>query len=182
MLKSEIRQDFLENGYDAYVFFTLSGKEEELCDELNNKYEDIYCLVLKRLVHRSDHGVKYDEIDVLIKGYVFVYLPKYYDIRIVRSDNIPYRILNVKHEYGKLYGDDYRYSEWTLEQNGYIGISNAVKVNNKVKIVSGPLQELEGYIVKYDKRNRNCCVEVNFMGQVIKAWLPFEWTDQNYMM
>ena len=59
----------METGFDSYVFFTLSGKEEDLAEELNARYEDICCLVLKRMVHRSDHGRKWDEEAVLIKGY-----------------------------------------------------------------------------------------------------------------
>ena len=89
--KEDLREKFLNEGFDAYVFFTLSGKEEDLAEELNGKYDDIYCLVLKRMVHRSDHGVKWDEEDVLIKGYVFIYVPVNYDIRKIRSDNNPYR-------------------------------------------------------------------------------------------
>ena len=180
--KQELRKDFLENGFDSYVFFTLSNKEVDLAEELNGKYEDVYALVLKRMMHRSDHGKKWDEESVLIKGYVFIYVPKGYDIRYIRSDNNPYRILKWQLELGKLFGEDYRYSEWVLQQDGLIGVSKAVKVNEKVKIVDGPLADFEGYIVKYSKRNRNCLVEVNFMNQTIRTWLPFEWTDQNYMM
>ena len=180
--KQELRKDFLENGFDSYVFFTLSNKEVDLAEELNGKYDDLYALVLKRMMHRSDHGKKWDEESVLIKGYVFIYVPKGYDIRYIRSDNNPYRILKWQLELGKLFGDDYRYSEWVLQQNGLIGVSKAIKVNEMVKIVDGPLADFEGYIVKYSKRNRNCLVEVNFMNQTIRTWLPFEWTDQNYMM
>ena len=180
--KRALRKDFLENGFDSYVFFTLSNKEVDLAEELNGKYEDLYALVLKRMMHRSDHGRKWDEESVLIKGYVFIYVPKGYDIRYIRSDNNPYRILKWKLELGKLFGDDYRYSEWVLQQDGLIGVSKAIKVNEKVKIVDGPLADFEGYIVQYSKRNRNCLVEVNFMNQTIRTWLPFEWTDQNYIM
>jgi transcription antitermination factor NusG len=180
--KQELRKDFLENGFDSYVFFTLSNKEVDLAEELNGKYEDLYALVLKRMMHRSDHGKKWDEESVLIKGYVFIYVPKGYDIRYIRSDNNPYRILKWQLELGKLFGDDYRYSEWVLQQDGLIGVSKAIKVNEMVKIVDGPLADFEGCIVKYSKRNRNCLVEVNFMNQTIRTWLPFEWTDQNYIM
>lgn len=178
----EIKEYFLNNGFDSYVFFTLSGKEEELANELNNKYDDIYCLVLKRMMHRSLHGVKYDEEDILIKGYVFVYTCIDKDISKIKSDNHLYKILNVKSNKGKLYGSDYDYSKWVLQQNGFIGISSAVKLNEKVKIVSGPLKDLEGYIVEYSKRNRNCCVETKFLNQTIKMWLPFDWLDQSYKM
>ena len=180
--KALLREEFLTNGFDSYVFFTLSGKEEDLAEELNGKYDNIYALVLKRMVHRSNKGKKWDEESILIKGYVFIYTPKNYDIRLIRTDNNPYKILKWQLEYGKLFGDDYRYSDWVLRQDGLIGISKAIRVNEKVKIVDGPLAQLEGYIIEYSKRNRNCCVELTFMNQTIRTWLPFEWTDQNYVM
>ena len=180
--KQELRKQFLNDGFDAYVFFTLSGKEVDLAEELNSKYEDIYCLVLKRMMHRSDHGKKWDEESVLIKGYVFIYVPKNYDIRYIKSDNNPYKILKWQLDLGKLFGGDYEYALWVLQQDGLIGVSKAIKVNEKVKIVDGPLAKMEGYIIKYSRRNRNCLVEIEFMNQKIKTWLPFEWTDQNYIM
>ena len=180
--KQNLRKSFIEKGFDSYVFFTLSGKEEDLAAELNNKYEEIYCLVLKKMVHRSDHGRKWDEETVLIKGYVFVYVPENYDIRYVCSDNNPFKILKWKLELGKLFGEDLIYANWVLRQNGLIGMSKAIKVNEKVKIIDGPLAQMEGYIIKYSKRNRNCLVEVEFMGRKVETWLPFEWTDQNYIM
>lgn len=180
--KQEIRDELLTNGYDCYVLFTLSNSEVDLADELNGKYDNVYALVLKRMVHRSDHGKKWDEESILIKGYVFVYVPKYYDIRLIKSDNNPFRILKDKIDNGKLFSSDLTYANWVFKQDGLIGVSKAIKLNEKVKIVSGPLQELEGYIVEYSKRNRNCCVEVKFMNQVIRTWLPFEWTDQNYKL
>lgn len=180
--KQNLRKGFMENGFDSYVFFTLSGKEEDLAEELNNKYEDIYCLVLRRMMHRSDHGHKWDEESVLIKGYVFIYVPENYDIRYVRSDNNPFKILKWQLDLGKLFGEDLQYARWVLSQNGLIGVSKAIKVNEKVKIIDGPLAQMEGHIIKYSRRNRNCLVEVEFMNRKVKTWLPFEWTDQNYMM
>lgn len=180
--KKLLRQYLLENDFDSYVLFTLSGKETNLCEELINKYDDLYALVLRRMVHRSDHGRKWDEESVLIKGYVFIYLPKNYDIKNIKSDNNPFRLLNWKQDLGRLYGEDKRYAKWVLEQDGLIGVSKAIKVNERVKIVEGPLKEFEGYIIDYSKRNRNCLVEVEFMGRTITTWLPFEWTDQNYIM
>lgn len=179
--KQTLREMFLNDGFDSYVFYALENSETELAEELNGKYDDLYALVLKRMVHRSHHGKKWNEESVLITGYVFIFVPKGYDIKTIKADNNPYRILNWKVEYGKLFGDDYSYAKWVLEQDGLIGISKAIKLNEKVKIVSGPLQELEGYIVDYSKRNRNCCVEMHFMNQTIRTWLPFEWTDQNYI-
>ena len=109
-------------------------------------------------------------------------MPENYDIRNIRSDNNPFKILKWKLDLGKLFGDDLAYARWVLKQNGLIGMSKAVKVNERVRIIDGPLAEMEGHIVKYSKRNRNCLVEVEFMNRKVEAWLPFEWTDRNYIM
>jgi len=181
MDKQELRQELINNGFNCYVFFTMSNSEVDLAEELNKKYEYIYCLVMKKMMHRSLNGKKWDEESVLIKGYVFVYTPLDLDIKYIKSDNNPFRILKKELETGKLFGDDYLYAKWLLNQNGMIGLSKAVKINSKVKIIDGPLKELEGYIVSYSPRNRNCQVEIKFMNQTIKTWLPFEYTDQNYI-
>ena len=180
--KKELREGFLKEGFDSYVLFTMSGKEDDLAEELNKTYEDLYCLILRRMVHRSDHGRKWDEEAVLIKGYVFVFAPMGYDIRYVKSENNPFRILKSKLDMGKLFGDDLEYAQWVLKQDGLIGISKAIRVNEKVKIIEGPLAEMEGNIVQYSRRNRNCLVELSFMNRTIRTWLPFEWTDVNYTM
>ena len=182
MDKQELRKYFLEDGFDSYVFYAMDCSETELAEVLNSSYDELYALVLKRMIHRSDHGRKWDEESLLIRNYVFIYLPKDYDVKDIRTNSCSFRILKWKIDNGKLYGDDYAYAKWVLEQNGLIGVSKAIKVNEKVKIVAGPLQELEGFIVEYSKRNRNCCVELEFMNQKIRTWLPFEWTDQNYIM
>ncbi len=180
--KEELKQQFNSDGFDSYVLFTLSNSEVDLAKELNEEYEDVYALVLKRMIHRSSNGKKWDEESVLMKGYVFIYVPVDFDVRTIKSNLNPFRILKRKIDDGKLYGEDYKYSKWVLMQDGLIGVSKAVRINEKVKIISGPLTDLEGYIVKYDPRNRNCCVEINFMNQSIRTWLPFEYTDQNYKM
>lgn len=36
---------------------------------------------------------------------------------------------------------------------------------------------MEGYIIEYSKKNRNCLVELEFMNQKTKVWVPFEWLD-----
>ena len=45
------------------------------------------------MIHRSSHGKKWDEESILIKGYVFVYVPENYDFRYIKSDNNPFKTL-----------------------------------------------------------------------------------------
>ena len=77
----------------------------------------------------------------------------------------------------KLMGSDLEYAKWVLENEGFLPVSKAKKVDGKVVLVDGPLKEMEGYIIEYSKKNRNCLVELEFMNQKTKVWVPFEWLD-----
>ena len=46
--KQLLRKSLLENEFDCYVLFTLSGKETDLALEMNGKYEDLYSRLSQR--------------------------------------------------------------------------------------------------------------------------------------
>ena len=173
----ERKLKLVAEGHDAYCLFTLQGLELNIAEEINNNYD--YCLAtpLTKMSHRSRKGKKYDVQEVLLGGYIFLFMEKGRDVYKIRSARNYFRILSRNNDDGKLYGRDLAYAEWVLEQEGCISVSEAIKLNGKVRIVGGPLKELEGNIVEYSKRNRNCCIEIDFLGQTIKTWLPFNWID-----
>ena len=76
-----------------------------------------------------------------------------------------------------MYGNDLVYANWVLEAEGLITVSKAIELNGKVKIINGPLKNLEGNIIEYSKHNRNCKIEIHLLNQTINAWLPFEYID-----
>lgn len=169
----------INDGYDAYCLFTLEGLETKLADELNKKYEYGLVSPLLKMAHRSKNGEKYDVQEVLLGGYLFVYLPKDREVYYLRSDNYYFKVLSKDNDNGKLVLKDLEYADWVLEQEGVLSVSQAIKIDGKVKIVGGPLKNLEGMIVEYSKKNRNCCIEIELMSQKIKTWLPFDWIDYN---
>ena len=169
--------ELISESYDAYCLFTLQGLEITICEELNTNFD--YCLAtpLTKMSHRSRKGVKYDIQEVLLSGYIFLYVKKGYDVCHIRSVRNYFRILSRNNDDGRLYGDDLVYANWVLEAEGLISVSKAIELNGKVKIINGPLKNLEGMIVKYSKRNRNCLIEIDFMSQHINTWLPFDYVD-----
>ena len=169
----------IAEGYDAYCLFTLQGLELNIADELNNNYERCLATPLTKMSHRSRKGRKYDVQEVLLGGYIFVFLEKGRDINKIKSSKNYFRILSRQNEDGKLYGRDLDYANWVLEVEGLLSVSEAIKLNGKVKIINGPLKNLEGNIIEYSKRNRNCKIEIEFLGQTINTWLPFEWIDMD---
>ena len=171
------KKDLKNIGYDAYCLFTLQGLEITICEELNSNYD--YCIAtpLIKMSHRSRNGVKYNAQDILLGGYIFLYVRKNYDINNIKSVRNYFKILSRENDNGKLYGEDLVYANWVLEAEGLISVSEAIKLNGKVKIINGPLKNLEGKIVKYSKRNRNCLIEIDFMSRHINTWLPFDYID-----
>jgi len=171
------KEELMTLGYDAYCLFTLQGLEIDISKELNNNYDYLLATPLTKMSHRSNKGHKYDAQEVLLGGYIFVYLKKNYDIFQIRSIKNYFRVLSKENDKGKLVGHDLEYANWVLEKEGLISVSEAIKLDGKVKIVNGPLKDLEGSIVEYSKRNRNCRIEVFLFGQRIDMWLPFDWVD-----
>lgn len=169
--------DLVTNGYDAYCLFTLQGLELNIAEEINNNYD--YCIAtpLTKMSHRSRKGQKYDVQEVMLGGYIFLYLEKGRDVYKVRSAKNYFKILSRKNDDGKLYGGDLEYAKWVLDVEGMLSVSEAIKLNGKVQIVNGPLKNLEGLIIEYSTRNRNCCIEIDLLGQKIRTWLPFDWID-----
>ena len=171
------KEELINEGYDAYCLFTLAGVELNIAEEINNNYE--YCLAtpLTKMSHRSHQGRKYNVQEIMLGGYIFLYLKKNFDVYKVRSSKNYFKILSNKNDDGRLYGSDLEYAKWVLDVEGSLSVSEAINLNGKIKIVNGPLKDLEGSIIEYSKRNRNCCIEIDLLGQKIKTWLPFEWID-----
>lgn len=161
--------------YNAYCIYVLTGTETLICNELNNNYEELLALPILKIQHKSKNSVKYDVETTLLPGYAFIYIPKGNNIFEYKTSQYYYRVLDKKNDYGKLTGEDLEYANWVKSTNGIIPISEAIKIDNKVKIISGPLKKLEGKIIKYDKRNRNCLIEVEFLNKITNVWLPFEY-------
>lgn len=174
----EKRKEYLINeGYDAYCLNTYLSKEMDLCDELNTNYEHILVLPIRKKSYQSKNGTKEIIEKPLLSNYVFVFLPKYEHIYNIKSNNILYRVLNKTVQEGKLFGSDLEYADFILRNNGVIDISKAIKEGTKVKILSGPLKDLEAYIVSYDTRNKGVKVKIHLLNRDIETYLPYELVD-----
>ena len=181
-LNDELKQrkeNIIDKGYNVHCLFCLPGTEITLATELNNNYDYLLALPILKMSHRSRNGYKFDVQEPLIPGYIFIYMLEEYDIFHVRTSRFHYRVLNKDTNKGILDGQDLVYANQILGINGSISVSEAIKVNGRVKIVNGPLKQLEGKIIEYSKRSRNCLIEIDFMSRTIRTWLPFDWIDSN---
>lgn len=158
--------------------FCRTGQERFVAQALTAKYEGLETLVVTQVKHKSLKGIKSTEEHILLPGYVFFQVqgkaPPFYDIR-----NVQGVIGLLCYAFGewRLADHDYRFARWIFEHGGVIGLSRAYHVGDKVRILSGPLKDYEGNLVKIDKRSRNGQVEIRFDGKVWKIWLAFELVD-----
>lgn len=173
-----LRRDFLnKNGMDVYCLYVLYGLEVLIANKFNQKFPDLLSLPILKYQHKSVNGVKTIIQKPMLSNYIFLYLPKDMNVYDLKIDGSTFKILNPKNDDGKLVGYDLKYALRMLQAGGIVDMSKAIKENDRVKIVSGPLKEVEAKIIKMDPRNRNAKVVVDFMGRSTEIWLPFEYMD-----
>ena len=168
-------------GHDSYCLQTMGGKEIELAREINILYKDkeVLALPFLRITHKSKNGVKSTFQKVMLPGYVFLYLPKESEQFEIRPGGVSFHFVsNVEKNDYILHGSDEKYAQWIFNNGGIIGMSKAIKVNGKVRVISGPLYNLVGNIKEYSKKNRNCRIEITLFGRLISMWLPFQWVEE----
>lgn len=175
------RQETLETiDYKAFCLYTKTGWETSLASHLNLLNKDILALPFMKVSHTSKNGIKGLEQKILLPSYVFLYCPKDYatenlDRRF--EEGFSFVTLTEKADF-TLSGNDLKYARWVFSSGGIIGLSKAIRVGSKVKIIEGPLLSLEGVIKEYSKKNRNCRVETTLFNQVMSVWLPFVWVEE----
>ena len=71
-----------------------------------------------------------------------------------------------------------RFARWLLGYDGLLSFSQAHREGDSIRILRGPLKDMEGRIVRVDKRGRSGQVLLNFNGREIAVWLGFELVEE----
>lgn len=119
----------------------------------------------------------------LLWGYVFLYADRPIEIpRIYEIDHVN-RVLQYGDGESNLIGADRHFAEWALACEGHIGLSKALLVGNRTRIIDGPLKEYEGVIRSFNRQKGKALVDIEIGDTVKPVWLYFEWmTEQNGQM
>lgn len=168
-------------GHDSYCLQTLGGREVELARELNILYKDKDALALPflRITHKSVNGKKSTYQKVMLPGYVFLFLPTGTEPSEIRRGGVSFHFVrNIEENDYVLHGNDKKYAQWVFNNGGIIGMSKAIRVNGRVRVISGPLFNMVGNIKEYSKKNRNCRIEVTLFNRLISMRLPFQWVEE----
>lgn len=165
---------FLQYG----CLYVRAGREQKTVEMIQRFFPHIKPLAVGQLKHQSKNGVKSIVNTILLPGYVLFQADEDFEVRYLYSLDYVIRILKYEDRSWALRGDDLRFAEWIYRLNGLIGVSKAYHEGTKVRILEGPLKNLEGQIIRVDSRNRNAQISFGFDRQVFTAWLAFEWIDE----
>ncbi len=168
----------MENAQKTYgCLFCATGKELAVARRIQAARDGVRAVAARQEKHKTVRGVKSRIEEIFLPGYVFFET----DARMESLDWLPrldvIRVLHYGDKYWQLIGEDERFAKWLFKYDGVLSFSKAYKEGEQVRIVSGPLKDMEGYITKVDKRGRSGQVAVRFDSRVIKVWLGFEIVD-----
>jgi transcriptional antiterminator NusG len=165
----------LEKSYGCA--FCATGKEEAVARSIEKTSFGVRAMTVRQ-IKRKSLGGRTSLIDqVAFPGYVFIEVePVETSILHLPRENVK-ALLTTPNSGWKLSGSDERFAKWVFSIGGLITLSDAHMEGDRVRIINGPLKDLEGYIRKIDKRNRNGQIALMFNNRTVTAWLGYEMVE-----
>lgn len=118
------------------------------------------------------------EVRDLLPGYVFLYAEEplwaYDEVRAV--DGV-LRLLGRQEDGYRLSGEDERFAQMLLKNDGVIGILSAYAVGDRIRLTAESLPGYEGEILKVDRRKGRAQILIRFDEKEIKLWVGFDLID-----
>lgn len=154
--------------------FCVTGKETMVADNIARVCGDIEVCVARQMKRKTVNGRTSMVEATLFPGYVFIKAPRKCDILAHLPRDGMLCVLTSGDREWQLYGQDEIFARWLFDRGGRFDFSTAYQEGDRIRIVSGPLKDFEGHILKIDKRSRNGQVELTFSNRTFKIWLGFE--------
>jgi|GEM_PF-6904081 len=166
-----------------YCVSCNTGKEEKTKYELKQALPEatVMCPSFDRKERKR--GTWSVKTYILIPGYLFIYSEE-----ILASDTF-YSMKGINRLVGYVQQDDqgsiletkafteadFSFARWLYDQQGHIRLSQAMLVGDKTKIISGPLLDYEGEIIRINRQRQSALVSITICGTEKKVWLSFHW-------
>ena len=154
-----------------HVMFVETGYEDDVCFYINKivpyMFEDVKFnfLVPKRKIYEKKQGVKREVIKKLFPGYVLVDTDEILNFYIrARGKSHIIRFLTNNHNFLEVEEHEIVKILELSNDDGLIDISKGLIVDEKIKVMEGPLTDKEGIIRKLDKRKGRAKVEFAING------------------
>lgn len=135
--------------------------------------DDVTVIVPLRIRREKDRGKWIENRIKLLPGYAFIYADS---MEAIHDAQRGFKVHMLSYSDGEtaLHGADLQFARWAWENHGVIGVSAAIHEQDRIKIVDGPLKNMEGMIIKLDRRHMLANVETD-MG--LRTWLSYDWLD-----
>ena len=155
------------NPREKFVFclFCETLQENKVETLLQNIGLDVISTLVERNIMKDGKLIK--ELRSIIPGYVFFENCSEPDWNEICKSKYIYYPLHYTDNEKRLKDEDLYFIKWLKGNNGIIKISKEMEIGKKIKILDGPLKELEGKIVKINKRQK-CAGIKNII------WLSYE--------
>lgn len=157
--------------------FCMTGKERLVVERIHKLYPEIHAIVARKEKYQTCAGQKSRVEAVLLPSYVFFEAASDADPSALAEVEDVIRILSMDEGVWQLHGEDERFARWLLRYDGLLSFSKAYREGERIRILRGPLKDMEGKIIRVDKRGRSGQVLLNFNGREFPVWLGFELTE-----
>lgn len=162
------------DGDCAYgCIFCITGRERLVAESIGLCCPEVAAIVARQEKYQSVQGKKHKVESVLMPGYVFFRAPV-----LLNPAQFPHssiiRVLRLADGSWRLCGDDEKFARWLFSYNGLLSFSKAICEGTRVRIVSGPLKDMEGQIKSIDRRGRSGKVTLVFNHRETSVWLGFD--------
>lgn len=169
-----------------YVMQVISGREGHtalLMERILSQEILEKCFVPMRRMRKKYEGSWREVTEKLFPGYVFLF-SKQPQLLYDELKQIPAltKLLGSCEEYFTPLSEDdmklLKKMNWDGQEEPVVGLSKAAVLENReIKILSGPLKNLEGQIQKINLHKRIAVVETEFMGNCARIHLGIEIVD-----
>lgn len=163
----------------AYCVSCNAGSEAQLCKDICRELPDaaaLYPLFDRKELRRGEWSLRPRP---LVPGYVFVYTQERVDAAALYRCERANRVLSYGRCNGEaehaLQGADLAFAQWVYENNGHLGVSQAVMVGDEAKIIAGPLASYQGEILKINRKKHCALVSISVGDTAKEIWLALEW-------
>lgn len=161
--------------------YCRSNMERTVIERMEKWLPNVRGIVACKEKHKKVNGQKERVTDIFLPGYVFFEAPSemishtFYRQPFVSKAVI--RVLTDSEGNWQLKGDDEQFALWLFRYAGLLHFSRAYQEGDRIRIVSGPLKDVEGKMIRVDKRGQCGLIQMMFNHTTITTWLGFEMID-----
>ncbi|QEN05604.1 hypothetical protein EW093_13070 [Thiospirochaeta perfilievii] len=158
-----------------YVLQVVTGTENKVKDSLSSL--DVINPERKLIIRRK--GKKLNEVKSIFPGYIFLKTKENIDnvtLQLLKDTKNVVKILNSYKDPIPLCCNQLDLIKPLLNPNFKAELSNVnFNKDDKIVVINGPLKELEGQIIKVDKRKQRATVQIEMYNKVHK--INFSYID-----